>query len=489
MPEVLSIEWCSDRLRGVVAQVDGDRARVRKVFEALWPDAAPPTVPGATATADWLRGQLAEANCTGRDVHVHVPRSSTVVRRLELPPVPDDELPDMVAMQAATRASSGMDELALDFVPLPSGPDAKTRRVLAATIARRLLDTIAKVCEEAGLRLRSVGLGSFATAELVARATADEAHPSALVVGVHDGTLETILLRDRDVLLAQSTELHADDPALVGKAVAADVRRTLMAQGDGLSANALDHVWFLGEPSETAAARAVVGSTLDVAVEAFDPFDNSVVSGQHGKIDAAVFAAAVGGVFTAGDARVAAFDFRSPRKPPKRIDHAKRRRIAIAAAVAATLLLALGWWGAMIWRLDGEIADLRKRERELQKIVRDGAPVRQKAARIRDWESLRRDWADELVTFADQLPPSDRLLLDEFEASIGARDPVGTVKGVGRARSRDDLERTQSRLDEIGYDVPAFDVSRRSTGDGYDQRFVFDVSLPIPGDDETEEQP
>ena len=46
--------------------------------------------------------------------------------------IPDDELPDIVRMQAATKSPTPLDRLRLDFVPLPNRGEG--REVLLATI-------------------------------------------------------------------------------------------------------------------------------------------------------------------------------------------------------------------------------------------------------------------------------------------------------------------------------------------------------------------
>lgn len=478
MAETLSIEWRSEGVRGVVARTEQGIAKVVTAFDEAWPQDARPTESVSAASA-WLRDRIATAKFTGREVTVLVPRASSVVRRLDLPPVPDAELADMVAMQAATRSSSGLDGLALDYTPLPPGDGDTGRRVLAATCARDLLERITNVCDGAGLKVTSVGIGSIAAADLVVRATSRSRDTSALVLGVHDRTLESVLLRGQSVVFTQSTELHSETTAQLGKAVASDVRRLLLAHGNGLTAGDLDHVWWLGDPDRTDAERTVVSSALNVEIEPFDPLANDRVrtSGQLPELDTAVLAAAVGGALPT-DGHVPRFDFLSPRKPPKRVDHAKRRKVAIIAAVAVGLIALVGWRQWTIATLDAEIASLRTNVRDLERVIETGEPIRERAGRIRAWESLDRDWLEEVTNFVDELPGRDRVLLDELRLHADPRSPIGRIEGNGLARSRDELQDAQARLDAQGYVVPAWKIDGRSFGDGYDREFSFDVRLP-----------
>ncbi len=75
-----------------------------------------------------------------KQVLLVVPRDVVVLRQFELPSVPDNELPDLVRFQAATKFATPVDELTLDFIPLASRAEGMGRIVIAASIDLALLE-------------------------------------------------------------------------------------------------------------------------------------------------------------------------------------------------------------------------------------------------------------------------------------------------------------------------------------------------------------
>jgi hypothetical protein len=481
MAELLALDWSEQRVRGIVAREERGGLRVTGGFDEAWPDDALPTA-NAAAAGRWLGEQIRKAGYTGRDVRVCVPRSSTVVRRLDLPAVPFDELPPMVEMQAATRSASGLEGLALDFVPITEPGAEGGTSVLAATTSRKLLDGITSVCEAAGLRPGWVGLAPLAAAELVATVARRGDTERSLLVAVHDQTLETTLIVGRRVHFTQSTELHADDDDRLGTAIAAAVRRSLVAHGNGLSANALDHVWWLGDAERSAVHREIVSRQLKVPVEAFDPLANDRVRSDGTGIDSAVVGGAVGTLLVASGATVEQLDFLAPRKPPKKVDLKRRRMIVGGVAAAAVLLVLFGWRQAVIWNLDSRVADLQSQEGELAAYIAKRKTIVEEADKVLEWERLRRDWLADVALLEAQLPDRDRAILTEMNVEAGSRPETlhGRITGKGKARSRDEVNDFFNRLSALGYVVRAWKLDASRTGGEYGWEFDLDVSLPDP---------
>ncbi len=84
---------------------------------------------------------------------VAVGRGSIELRQLQLPPAPDDELPDMVRFQAAREFNELDEKWLLDFVPIDQATDGP-RTVLAMAIAPAVIRQIEGVCEQAGLKMQ-----------------------------------------------------------------------------------------------------------------------------------------------------------------------------------------------------------------------------------------------------------------------------------------------------------------------------------------------
>ena len=95
-------------------------------------------------------------------------RQNVVTRWLELPAVPDEELPELVRWQAGTKSTLSVDQLIVDYLPLPDGRGCRDASGSAGDGGK--IDTV--VGDRAGnfpqreLDLRGVGVGSLALTEL-----------------------------------------------------------------------------------------------------------------------------------------------------------------------------------------------------------------------------------------------------------------------------------------------------------------------------------
>src|SRR5436190_12528976 len=98
-PDWVILQWEQQGVSIVEAQVS-DRVVLKRVAELTWGGASNPEDSTASA-GSLLKERLAALKINTRQTAVIVGRDAVVLRRLELPAVPDNELPDMVRFQAA----------------------------------------------------------------------------------------------------------------------------------------------------------------------------------------------------------------------------------------------------------------------------------------------------------------------------------------------------------------------------------------------------
>jgi Tfp pilus assembly PilM family ATPase len=160
----LAIEWGDEQLVLLQGKASGKHISAKRAAVLNWPDGIDP-IKDSERAAEWLKGELTTRGFSGKAI-VSLPREGVVVRHLELPNIPDDELPGMVKLQAATKVTQAADKYLLDYVPLPPrGSD--TRDVLMTTVPTEVTGTIKKILSAAGVELGAVGVSSFHSAELV----------------------------------------------------------------------------------------------------------------------------------------------------------------------------------------------------------------------------------------------------------------------------------------------------------------------------------
>src|SRR5258708_1812504 len=182
MAELLAMEWEREHGCGVQAHMTPGRVRIERTFVIPKPSTSGSS--SGPLQIDWLKSELVKLGITGGDVLVTLPRDEAIVKRLELPEVADEELPVMVRFQAGAKSSVALDELALDFIPLPRPSEVPGREVLMATVPKQTMHEILAVCRSGGLEPVVIGLTAAAVAEFVARAesSADNAAAGASLV-------------------------------------------------------------------------------------------------------------------------------------------------------------------------------------------------------------------------------------------------------------------------------------------------------------------
>ena len=273
MPDVLAIHWERKRLRVIEASVGGS-LRVSQGFVIDVPELAGP---------GWLREALRKHGVTAKQAIVSLPREDAILRQLELPDAPDDDLPLLVSFQASTRSTTPLDQLVLDYVLLPRRVGSPQKDVLLASVPRTVVDPLRTTLAEANIELVSLTVGSFALAELVAQAEAALRQPAdqrSLLVQQDAQRLEVVLLGQRGPLSSHIVRPPLDETGhpIVAKA-AADVARVLVPAQPWLNDGRIDRIWLLGDAHQWPGLDKALSDRWGCPVERFDPHVASLLSG------------------------------------------------------------------------------------------------------------------------------------------------------------------------------------------------------------------
>src|SRR3954468_2882863 len=125
MPRLFAVEWDAAEARVATGRTRaGGGLVLEQAFIVDLPRAA---AGGAEATAkeigEALAKAFAERGLSRGDALIAVGRTSIELRFLTLPPMPPEELPDSVRLQAVRQFTTLGDEWPLDFVPLEANKD------------------------------------------------------------------------------------------------------------------------------------------------------------------------------------------------------------------------------------------------------------------------------------------------------------------------------------------------------------------------------
>lgn len=449
MPDILALEFDKQKILGIEAQVTASSVRIHRHFELEIPDSIDPANDPKIA-GEWLKEQLTAQGVKSTQVVATFPREIAVVRLIEMPDVPDENLPDLVKYQIGMKSSLPLTQLALDFLPLPKRGDASAREVLMATIPKQALNETIALTAAAGLTLVAAGLSPVSAAEVVLRASpeliSDSSHAS-LIVTRHGPRVEISLLQGRHIVFSHSTQVAGESAAVDNQAVLAAVARSLMGLTGPIQSEDINRVSLLGSPQEFEALAPALETRLNATVQVLDPFGlPQVHAAATLSENGSSYAALVGSLLAQGDALAETIDFLAPRKALVKPDHTRRRVILGAASAACIAALFGGWMSFQVKSLNATIKSLQADEVAADKMLKQGKPILDSAELVGEWADVHTLWLDELVALSKELPPPDRAFLDHVQLDLNAVDARGKMSLVGYSRERLDVEKLSKRF-------------------------------------------
>jgi Tfp pilus assembly PilM family ATPase len=486
MTDFLALDWDSEQITGLEASTSRQGVSVRKAFLLNWPEELN-LEKDTDQAAFWLKQQLAGLGVATKSVLVSLPRESVVVRRLTVPNAPDDELPALVQLQAATKSSTPLDQLELDFLPLPLASPEGGRDVLMCSMAKKKTAKLRAILVGAGLELESLGISSIATAELIAREEkARKLDPSAttLVIARHGHRVEISLLQQNQVILSHSTQIHSDDeehPFGNESLIVAEVQRSMISLHHQAGQIRIDRAWLVGDEAEVLELSKVVEARLKCEAHPLSPEAARGLTSQvkDWPEPVAAFAAPLGLLLSRTDPTMGAIDFQNPRKSRAKRDVKKIRMMAALGVVAVLLLAAIGyrWW--KVGKLQDEIAQKRGQIEELKKSIKAGEPLMKSHALVGEWDQRANDDLAQLGQLYAELPGTHKMYLVKYHLTPGPKSALGVIQAEGRAKEEDEVRQLFSNLAERGIKVKPT-KTQDSTDSEYPVHFTLDLELPVP---------
>uniref|UniRef100_A0A7C4LP27 Fimbrial assembly protein n=1 Tax=Schlesneria paludicola TaxID=360056 RepID=A0A7C4LP27_9PLAN len=498
MADLLIVTGERQRMAAAQVAVEGGRARWLGGWTATWPDGVSPTL-NPKAAGEWLRSQWSGAGLSARLVWIVVPREEIVLRHLELPVVPDEELADLVRFQAAARSAVPLDQTSLDFLPLPAVSSRPGRDVLAATLPNAVVDRFRLTLKAADRELAGVTCSSTALAEwtlrqsrrrelegarsdatrsgahalmaTLTRRTIDPGHAELTVV-LDGPRIEMALIAERQLVFGHAARTAATTEDETSAALQAEVSRCLVAAGRTRPDLHLQQAWLVGGH---AAQAKVLQEQIGCAVDLVD----SLKPSELGECPAALRPYAADVVLLSGAAlahlpdAAPNIDFLHPRHPPPRRDPRKQQLAVGAAAALFTAFVVLG--GAQLWlrRLDSQIASLRSELASLNSVVSRGQRDLLAAKAVEEWDVRNIDQLQQILELEELLPGDlKRPYLSNYQFAPATGDALATITLAGAAQTREHVETFQKQLREHNYRVKPSPLTV-SRDDDYPSAFNF----------------
>jgi Tfp pilus assembly PilM family ATPase len=479
MSDILAMEWREDGLVLLDAQAARKGARLRRCVALRWPEGIDPARQ-PTEAGQWLGKQLTEHGIVGRSALLSLPREEYVARRLQVPDVSEEELPDLVRMQAATRTAAAPDQTLVDFLPLPRSEGHEGREILLFTLPRRRMEVYQKVCEAAGLSLSGVSPGVLGLVELVAHAAGGVDAAVSLVVAVRHRGGEMAVLRGRHTLLSHAFRLPSGEGSEATRpaALTAELRRAMVTLHGHWSQLKVERAW--GLVADDPALLDAIEPALGVPVDRLKPFDLAAVEAVHApELPPPELADALGLILQSEGGLTERVDFLRPRKARPRRDPKKVRLAAIAAVVVVAAAAGLWVRSRMLGRLDEDIALASQSLADTEKFVKERQATLTADQTVSEWTAENAVPLARLGEFAAAADGTEAVLLRTLSVAQEGRQDKARVDGDVWSRTDRDRRRLLEALSAAGYDVHATkpDVSSDAT---YPVRFALDLDAPPP---------
>jgi Tfp pilus assembly PilM family ATPase len=430
----LALDWDHKQLHIVVAAVSGGVVRVQKT--AVFAEEQTPNLGEAEALGQRLRAHLKEAGIAPAPVLACVGRDRVILKEVRYPAVKPSEEPALVRFQAAKELTEPMDEVVLDYATTGQAAAGGEQRALALIVRRELLNAYQALCQAAGLKLSALVPRPFAllaclNAIGIPPSAADAGGPGLAVLSLTERWAELCVARGDTLLFARSLAS--------GASLAGEVRRNLAVYGGQWPQHPVRTLYVADGGVEHAALCGRLRELMQIPVEPFDPFAGTQGTPPSGTVGGS-FAAAVGLLRVQAQRRPFAVNFVHPKEPLPP-DTSSRKRLLVAAGLAASLLLVLVWFGhSQLASLDTEMASLLDRkaslDRELHLLQEDEARIQA----INEWTDGEVVWLDELYDLAERFPDVQRMHLTTLNGEPLTRTTKGknatkyvarlTLKGI-----------------------------------------------------------
>jgi hypothetical protein len=474
MAQTLYLLWDRRRLCGLVA----DGTQIAESFAHDWPDDFDP-LQSPVQTAEEIRNRLSSRWSPQRTV-VCLSREDVILRHFDVPDVPDDELAAMVAFQAAARSAQPLEQLLLDFLPLPKVPGHTGRPVLTVTAARSLIQSLTAVLSAAGLEADCIAFSSVGIAEYVVQTDRQRGHDSreAILAVVKDGSrLELVIVSQQQMIQAHAARLPAGDQA---PALLAEVSRTLIAAQQHQPGLAIRRIWLLDREDDAADVASRLAERIGAPASLLSPADLhwAIDTGRQLAELSPFLAALVGLTVPPADRLSEPFDLLHPRRPPKKID-ARKLRLAVGSAAALVIsAMLMGWIQWTKTHLERRIEELRSRETDLDLKIKPGQSALAAAKLIEDWQAGNLNQLEHLASLEDVMDGTSQLYLTQYVFTAGQGEALGNVQAFGNAKTREDVQRFNQRLiDTKAYRIHPRGLTQSSRDDEYPHRFELNADL------------
>ncbi|MDR3197837.1 MAG: hypothetical protein LBU34_08230 [Planctomycetaceae bacterium] len=437
MPNQIAVTWENDRLLFLSAVVHNSSVTFDHAEQL--------------SSRDQLKELIQRYRLTKPEAAVVLSRADVEVRPMVFPPVPVDELPDLVKFQATKEFNSYDAAAPLDFFitnklehvsrstlfPAIRSRSKKgeieevfsggsPKHLLASTLRTGTLRKIQEFCGELNLTLRRVVLRPCETAYLWRHTPGFDPNRAVLVVELdtHE-TSQTVLFQGEPVFMRSPKISCPEDVSMSDFAarLIAELKRTRIAVRNEIQGVTVDEAVLCGVGANFESLAKQVSGGLDIPVKTFDPWQGIRCGGALQKNPPEKperFASLIGAILQNVRNESSNIDFCNPKKRREPVGH--RQLITKILAAALLMLICLTGFGFYSrTALTNEVKTLTAKLNTLKKTAGTVTEQRNQLNAIDAWLADNVDWFEQLDWLSRKMPEAQEMILTEltFSANNG----------------------------------------------------------------------
>ena len=434
MPRMLAIDWNDSQIRLALTNVQANSVTIENTAEMSLTEGELSVVEIAkriSATLNELRWKVSECLTI-------IGRSEVELRTVTVPPVPENELPDIVRFQSLREFSEINDDWPIDFLRIRQDDHEIT--VNAATISPQRVSELQSALESVDLKMIGLVMRPTGTATLVSMNSHSDGDVLA-VDDLEDSAELSVISKDKNLRLMRSVRIPKENRA---NALVNEINRTLIAARNQPDLD-VRQVLMFGDQTRDELIKQI-RSNVKLEVESQNPFEWVTT---RNKFDVPPtperYAALIGAAADFADSRHRTINFLDPRRAP---DPPSRTKLYSLMGIAAILLV-----GAVIGSIWWKVNDLNGQIKQLSREISDQKEAVEKAEirvaevnTINAWVKSDVNWLKELEQISQKLPDADQIMLQDFKGIIEASSGDARIELSGVAGSDDHLASLEKEL-------------------------------------------
>ncbi len=463
MVKKLAIDWDESELRLVAAQCSGSNVKVT--------DAR--VIPIEDNVLQTLKAALDGQGMENTEALVAIGRGQAELRELQLPPVPEDELPDMVRFQASKSFATAGDNATVDY--LVTSRNETGVEMIAAALGAEELKRLRGVCESGSLIAKRISIRPLSAAALYLLKQERSSANDTVLIDLLSDEAEIVVARDGRVIFVRTVRMPSAEDAR-GRALAGELKRSLVACG---SSGTLERVVLWGRAAVHSQDVEMLVEATDSKVEVLDPFSLvDVDRNTKGNMPEHVgrLAPLVGLLVADETGADRLLDFLNPRKRVEVVESPYRKYLIAAVPVAVAALVAFFIY-RQLGALDGQIEGLKMANNDKQKGVKAADVSIARTELVDKYLDGDVNWLNEIRRLASKVPESDKLIVRSVSAVSDSRNGGGTMTIEGAVTKPAVIEEFEGAIRDDFRTVQGDGASELRTSDQY--RWSFTETIKI----------